>query len=543
MKLLAVIILYLILSISCQANERLDADSLYLLLSSSDKKTEEKIFIGESILKIYTKLQVIEKQQSVHFYLGAYYQKTGAYAKSLMHLQKSKTIAKNIEDQASLSRTVYYLGKLYLDLEDYTKAKEEFAQATKIFHDLKDSIGLAAVSNSLGIAYQKTGASDSAFLLFTQSRNLYLELGDSLMANYPRSNIAFQKVEQSKYADALIVFKNVANQKGIQSNPGAYARALANLGYCYTKMGILDSAETYMLASLTKAEKGSFIKDLYQAYSDLSEIKALQGDTVSAYQWHKKFVTLKDSITGDGVQQELSDLHIKFIELSTRNKLLQKEQEKKEILFQQELKNNRYQFLVVIAVALLMIASLLFFNQRRKMKEKSARFELKKKIAEVELKSQRLEKVRLKEELDNKIEDLTNFGLDLARRSEFESELYQRLKEMYKSLSPEYAEPFKQILILAKGHDKINNDLDKFQKNVETVNQSFYEKLLTQYPNLTHNERLLCGLFRLNLSTKDVALIKGISSRSVEMSRYRLRKKLNLDQKKNLVLFLNSLSI
>lgn len=77
--------------------------------------------------------------------------------------------------------------------------------------------------------------------------------------------------------------------------------------------------------------------------------------------------------------------------------------------------------------------------------------------------------------------------------------------------------------------------------NVEKVNQDFFNKLDQNFPELTINEKQLCGLIRLNLSTKDIASIKNISPKSVEMGRYRLRKKLNLAPKEELSAFLRRL--
>jgi DNA-binding CsgD family transcriptional regulator len=55
---------------------------------------------------------------------------------------------------------------------------------------------------------------------------------------------------------------------------------------------------------------------------------------------------------------------------------------------------------------------------------------------------------------------------------------------------------------------------------------------------LTLNEQKLCAFLRLNLNTKDIANIMGISLRGVEVARYRLRKKLGLQRGQNLSKFI-----
>ncbi|MCK6692317.1 MAG: hypothetical protein L6Q97_09460, partial [Thermoanaerobaculia bacterium] len=59
-----------------------------------------------------------------------------------------------------------------------------------------------------------------------------------------------------------------------------------------------------------------------------------------------------------------------------------------------------------------------------------------------------------------------------------------------------------------------------------------------QFHDLTPNEQKLCALLRLNLSTKEISNLMSISLRGVEIARYRLRKKLGLDQGQNLSKFI-----
>ncbi|MDD5507661.1 MAG: LuxR C-terminal-related transcriptional regulator [Bacteroidales bacterium] len=66
-------------------------------------------------------------------------------------------------------------------------------------------------------------------------------------------------------------------------------------------------------------------------------------------------------------------------------------------------------------------------------------------------------------------------------------------------------------------------------------------KLTAGFPHLTLQEKHLAMLIRLNLSTKEIATLLNISPKSVEVARYRLKKKLNLQQDDNLAQFINNL--
>ena len=94
---------------------------------------------------------------------------------------------------------------------------------------------------------------------------------------------------------------------------------------------------------------------------------------------------------------------------------------------------------------------------------------------------------------------------------------------------------------------KVNRDIDKeenwevFEDYFDTVHENFFIKLKKKYPNLTSKDLRLCAYLRMNLATKEIAPLMNITVRGVEIGRYRLRRKLELDRNINFTSFLNSL--
>lgn len=85
-----------------------------------------------------------------------------------------------------------------------------------------------------------------------------------------------------------------------------------------------------------------------------------------------------------------------------------------------------------------------------------------------------------------------------------------------------------------------NKESKLFEINFDKSNQDFYRQLTKDYPSLTAKDLRLCAYLKMNLSSKEIASLMGISSQSVDVSRYRIRKKLNLDSKDNLTQVLNN---
>ena len=84
-------------------------------------------------------------------------------------------------------------------------------------------------------------------------------------------------------------------------------------------------------------------------------------------------------------------------------------------------------------------------------------------------------------------------------------------------------------------------DSQYFYAQAETLHEDFSAKLSENFPDLTQQERRLATLLRLGFSSKYIATLMNITTKSVEIGRYRLRQKLGLSKGDNLVNFIKSI--
>ena len=88
----------------------------------------------------------------------------------------------------------------------------------------------------------------------------------------------------------------------------------------------------------------------------------------------------------------------------------------------------------------------------------------------------------------------------------------------------------------------INKDLDDklklIKNNIEEINSDFYQRLNNDFELITKSERELCAFLKHGLSNKEIAIIKNSTENSVNVSKARLRKKLNIASNKALQQFL-----
>jgi DNA-binding CsgD family transcriptional regulator len=79
-----------------------------------------------------------------------------------------------------------------------------------------------------------------------------------------------------------------------------------------------------------------------------------------------------------------------------------------------------------------------------------------------------------------------------------------------------------------------------FEYNFNQVHEEFFFQLKKRFPDLTHKDLKICAYIKMNLTTKEIAPLLNISIRGVETHRYRLKRKLNLDNDNSLATYLRN---
>ena len=154
-------------------------------------------------------------------------------------------------------------------------------------------------------------------------------------------------------------------------------------------------------------------------------------------------------------------------------------------------------------------------------------------VAEKKIINLRNEKLKI--EMIHRDKELANQTMDLIRKNKFLVKIKEDLEKIKKSGSDDLLQDKISSLIT-----RIDKDIDHkkqwevFETAFDEVHEDFLIRLKEQYPNLTPKELRLCAYLRMNISTKEIAPLMNISVRGVEICRYRVRKKLNIDRDQNL---------
>ncbi|MCL6296408.1 helix-turn-helix and ligand-binding sensor domain-containing protein [Jejuia spongiicola] len=191
---------------------------------------------------------------------------------------------------------------------------------------------------------------------------------------------------------------------------------------------------------------------------------------------------------------------------------------------------------IVLYIVLFLILSLITHNiykryyrkQRERLMQKSKRdLELK----ELENKQQlmRFNNDKLRQDIESKNRELGLSTMNLIKKNEFLNSIKKELKNISDSDNK-----IKSVIRIIDRNLNDKDDWNVFEEAFNNADKDFIKKIKTLHSSLTSNDLRLCAYLRLNLSSKEIAPLLNISSRSVEVKRYRLRKKIGLPHESSL---------
>lgn len=186
------------------------------------------------------------------------------------------------------------------------------------------------------------------------------------------------------------------------------------------------------------------------------------------------------------------------------------------------------------------------YQREQKLLESRQRDELTQKENELEKLSQqsqeeitRLQNEKLESELRHMNNELGTSTMHLLNKNEFIANIKSTLNHLIKKSASEDLK--KELVKITKDIDRNiseDGDWEHFQLHFDRVHGDFSNRFKTAFPSLSPQEMKLSAYLRMNLSSKEIAQLLNISLRGVEISRYRLRKKIQLDRNKNLQEFI-----
>ncbi len=401
--------------------------------------------------------------------------------------QNKKLYSKKVIPATALSTN-------YFSFVTYYRAKKDFEMAETYIDSFSSNEKKIANKNNVNFYLQAEIANNLAYHNKTKEALLLLEKAEKY----------FEKQNPSY----LIIINHMIG--GIYLKNNNYRKAIAR----YNKSQALTVKHKrhldYNLLNLNnKAEAYQKLKNYKYAFKSLQEKSKIERKIKQNLNTRKHTVFIDK-------QKEHKDNEYKA---AISSKIVELEKDK----------NNIYTYLLVFIISTVLL--LLYFSiYTRKLKNRHLD-----KISLLET-SKKEEVTRKNEILELKNKELTALALQLIEKEDFLENLKNRLSDQKTSLSKESLNSIAKTI-----QGRTGSKWKEFEARFASVNQDFYEKLSQNYPNLTKGDRKICAFIKLEMSDKEMSELLGISTGSVQKSKYRLKKKLGLFKDDKLSAFINSL--
>lgn len=479
----------------------------------------QKLNNNQQLAKLYNKLGQI--------YITNNYD----YNQGMSYFNKALENASLCNDKKEMALAYNSIGGIFYYQQDYTAAAEYFQTAYNLRKQLGDQKDIAASLNNIGEIYRLKKDYTMALDYYNQAItiNEKYNLLANLAVNYRNMGLIYSALNDAKNAESF--FKKSAEFDRKSQNTDGVIKSLLELGKHYNHSNQFDMAIRAYLDAVELSFEKDDLSGLRDAHEGLSMAFEKKENLKKAFEHFKLYTAFKDSIFDRNKAEMLDEMKTRFA-LDLKEKELELKDNEIALLQRESKITNFQQLLLLLSLLLLAIVAILINGKLQSRNKKSKLLLLQKEA---------INKAReelMQAELKSKSSELTNFALHLGEKNKFLHELKTELKNLRNTPVEEREARIKELTLNVQQNLQIQKDLDEFQKTVDLSNKEFFHKLKKSFPELTKNEERLCAMLRLNLSSKEIAALNNTSIRAVEMGRYRLRKKLQLDPEQNITTFL-----
>ena len=469
--------------------------------------------------------------------MGSVCYNQGHYSQAMDFYLHADSIFSELNKPDLLAANMGEMGVLYYYNKQLDKAQQVYNRALSLYNQTGNLKGQAQILGNIGHLFEKKSKYDSAFHYQQSALQKYTQAGFKQGAAKIYENLGSIYEDLEKYDSAYVSFSQSLKLYKEENNETGSIEVVNNLGDILRKTGKYSESLVQTRIALQLSEKTGNMYQLASACRDLGRTYALMSRLDSAYYWSelsRKYSL--DVYSADGAKQTtflqvLYDINKKSDEIARLNNIR---------------KVNRITgvAVAVVIVLLIVLGVVIFSRQRFKLRvqtnqatQKAAEHE----VVMLELKNQQLEESSLKQQLDVKSRELSTHTLNLIQNNQFLEHLRGSLQAMVKDDKRDQKKQMQQLI--GEINESFNHEQHwkEFTVAFEQVHQEFFHSLKAYSTQLTSTDMRLIALLKMNLDSADIATLLGISTDSLRVSRYRLRKKLNMAQGDNLSAFVQKL--
>lgn len=491
--------------------------------------TEKGDFLAEILFarQIYNDVRKQAKTEADFLIMAKYANSAGIGYTALKFYDEAKKmfdsgmrIARKYGFKEVLAHIYTNQAQLYYDTEDYVKAQRLLGELRKITGP--DPV----LYNNMALLFDKQNDKKKALLYFDKAvtcaegnddllSRIYTNMGGMLieMKKYDRAELCLVKADEFSNGNNFTVSRLMILLNFVQLRiaTGNRKKALEEMYYI----------EKHIMPGQSDAIKGKYLQEIAELYMQL-------GNYVEASKCLQESMKLNDSLNFDNQKRQL-------FQMMTWYDIAQLRSDNMELKMKYELASVQLRNRTLTAVATLLVALLLSVlavvavkKRRNEQRQSAIILEQEKKLRMLEQKEHEWEKKRMESEIGKKSRELTTFSIDLSSIDNLHKNICEELAELSKDIAEEDTRKRVNGISLKLRQQTASRLSEGFKKYFNEVSPMFDTKLKEAHPNLTANDCRLCAYIYMGLTSKEISQITFREVESVEKSRNRLRKKINL---------------
>ncbi len=491
-------------------------DSLFLELK---KQSAREFSNGDFVAQALS----LKKMGELCFHLG-HYQRALEY-----YLDAGKLFEKTGESKF-MADNYLQLGTLHYYNRDTAQSGHSYSKAMKIFQNLKDQQGIATTLAKMGHLLEKKHQYKEAFDYQQRALSVYTSIADKAGMAKTYENLGSIHEDLLSYEKAMSYFQSALVLYTELDENIASIEVVNNIGDIYRKTNNYSKALEQYFKALKLAQSQNEMYQVNSAYRDIAKTYNLMKQNDSAY----KYAELSRSCLLKIYSMEGSK---QMAFLQALNDVEKKNSEIKEL--QNAKKINLIITIATIIVIILLIFSVFLILSRQRISLQILKTQ--RQLMEADLKNQKMEEAQLKLDIEIRSKELSTQVLHVIQKNQLLENLKNQLDDIIKDEKRDQKKQLRQVI--QQINLNFNNDTYwlEFRQLFEQIHHSFFDNLNRQFPGLTATDLKLISLLKMNMDSADMASMLAISQDSLRIARYRLRKKLNLEQGENLIAFLQSI--
>jgi len=477
-----------------------------------------------------------QKEESISLYhIGLTELYMGNYKEAVDHILKSLNYWEEVNNVSNIWNCNELLGNIYIRLNVFEKALYYHRIALKVRNDAikisfpdgqevnpENKLGLAYSYNNIAEVYLNLHLYDSAYfyaiksLKIKEAKNSVATQNDVANSWLNMGNI-YRKL--GKHDSAFLMLTKAAETYLALRNGGSYAEASYGIGNLFTDLKNYNKAKEKYEIGLQKSIEVIDKNNIKTGYKLLSDLYSTTREYKKSLDYFLHYSSIKDSIFNTERSNAIEELQIKYEVDKKQQKI-----ESQGLIITQKKRQVTFAIIGIGIIALFAVIVIFLIIKNKRQKEILLKKETENLRKDLELKNRELvcnvSNIYTKNMVINKVAKTLSRSIRASKQTNVElineiiSELQQNMDE---------------------------TSWKEFEYRFSKVYESFYETLDGRFPELTHVERKVCAMLKLDMSSKEIASITMTLPESVDTTRSRIRKKLGLEKDENLSEFLNKL--